>query len=186
MQNNYVNNERPEDAGFFVRLFAYFVDIVIVSVGLLVVRLLIAGMLALLKDTPLSGNILFHYTLKDILLYIFQVIYFILMTYYTGTTLGKKLLNLRVIAVDERRKPSFMDILFRETIGRFLSGLILGIGYIMAGIDKNKQGFHDKLSDTRVVYAKKVKIYPVFQNPPFPNPPLQNPPNYAQEEGMRQ
>lgn len=164
MQNNY-NNDRPESAGFFVRLFAYFIDIVIVTLGLSVIRLMLIGVMSLLEGTPLSGNILFQYNIKDIVLYVCQVVYFILLTYYTGTTLGKKLLNLRVVSEDESKKPSFFDILYRETIGRFLSAVILFVGYIMIGVDNEKRGFHDKLSDTRVVYGKKIKVYPVYQAP---------------------
>ena len=35
-------------------------------------------------------DILFHYSLKDIILYALKVLYFIAFTYLTGTTLGKE------------------------------------------------------------------------------------------------
>ena len=101
--------------------------------------------------------------MKDIVLYLLQVIYFILFTYHTGTTLGKRALNLRVIRTDDEEKLDLFTVIYRETIGRFLSGLIICIGYLIIGIDKEKRGLHDILCDTRVIYAKKVKVYPVYQ-----------------------
>lgn len=170
MQNNCSNGESCEKkevvyAGFWVRLAAYLIDSVIVFAGLLIVRLVLSGLSLFLDGTFLGGNILFHYTLKDIILYIAEVLYFILLTYYTGTTLGKKALNLCVVSAKEDEKLTLLNVVYRETIGRFLSGLIIGIGYILIGLDKEKRGLHDILCDTRVVYTKKVKIYPVYQTP---------------------
>ena len=81
--------------------------------GLLVVRLFLAGVLSVLSGTWLGGNILFHYTLKDILLYVFQVLYFILCTWLTGTTLGKRAMNLRVISVCPGEPLGLLDVVYR-------------------------------------------------------------------------
>ena len=99
MQNSYSSRD-TEYAGFWVRLAAYVIDSIIVFFGLLFVRLFLSGIMSVLSDTWIGGNILFHYTLKDILLYGFQVLYFILCTYLTGTTLGKRAMNLRVVSAD--------------------------------------------------------------------------------------
>ncbi len=173
MQNNVPWENQYTPAGFFVRFFAYTIDRVIVGAGLLFVRMFYAGIAAVISETPICGNVLFHFTVRDMILYLFGVIYVLLMTYYTGTTLGKRLMNLHVLPADPSKKVSFMDILFRETIGRFLSSVILQIGYLMIGADKEKRGLHDILSDTRVVYARKVKVIPVY--PQYvPMPPTNN------------
>lgn len=169
MQNSW-NKNALTYAGFWVRLAAYVIDSVIVFFALLLVRLFSSGLISLTEGTVLGGNVLFNYTLKDIILYVFQVLYFILFTYCTGTTPGKRLMNLYVVSVDEK-KLSFLDVLYRETIGRFLCGLTVGIGYIIAGVDKEKRGLHDMLCDTRVVYMRRIKTYPVFQAPPGMNIP---------------
>ncbi len=158
-----------------MRFFAYMVDSILVFFALLIVRLVMAGVMAAAEGTPLAGHILFQYDLVDIVLYLAQTVYFVLFTYCTGTTPGKRLMNLRVISTD-CGKLTFINVLYREVIGRFLSGVFLGIGYIVAGIDKQKRGVHDMLCDTRVIYAKKVKAYPVRQtatenNCPVPLPP---------------
>mgnify|MGYP000081482146 CR=1 FL=1 len=138
MRNGYSNENY---AGFWVRLAAYVIDSVIVAIGLLVVRLAWIGIGALISGTILDENVLFHYSLKDIVLYIFKVMYFALLTWCTGTTIGKRLMNLRVVPADRNEKLSFVDVLYRETVGRFLCGISIWIGYIIVGIDKEKRAF---------------------------------------------
>ena len=176
MQNSYSSRD-TEYAGFWVRLAAYVIDSIIVFFGLLFVRLFLSGIMSVLSDTWIGGNILFNYTLKDILLYGFQVLYFILCTYLTGTTLGKRAMNLRVVSADGQ-KLTILNVVYRETIGRFLCSLSVGIGYIIAGVDREKRGLHDILCDTRVIYAKRVKVipvYPRYQAPPMPGQPMPGP-----------
>lgn len=47
--------------------------------------------------------------------------------------------------------PGFGAMFVREVFGRFLSGLVSGVGYLWALIDKNGQAWHDKLAGTVVV-----------------------------------
>lgn len=172
MQNNY--SKEVTYGGFFVRMSAYLIDSLIVGVGLVIIRIMLAVATSFMSGDAINASILFNYSLEDIILYICKVIYFVLLTYYTGTTLGKRLMNLRVVNKDGE-KPDLFSILYRETVGRFLSGLVIGIGYIMAGIDKEKRGLHDMLADTYVVYEKKVKIYYEMPKPmPMPQPQPMN------------
>ena len=135
------------------------IDSVVVFAGLLIVRLIFAG-ISLAGGGAITGtDILFHYSLKDIVLYALKVLYFIAFTYLTGTTLGKKAMNLRVVSKNPEEKLTLFNVVYRETVGRFLCSLPVNIGYIVAGIDSEKRGFHDMLCDTRVVYQKKIKVW---------------------------
>lgn len=167
--------------GFFVRLAAFIVDSLIVGTGLLVIKVPI-WFATLGTDNILKRDFIFQYSALDIVFYLLKVCYFALLTYYTGATLGKKLFHLRVIGSEEE-SPSFFDILFRESVGRFLSKVVLCVGYIMVGADKKKRGLHDMLSDTSVVYEHKVSIAVptpvVVQKIPYAvqqpvTPPVQN------------
>lgn len=171
MQNSYDNQEKLagqnsccssgnlEYAGFWVRMAAYMIDSVVVFAGLLIMRLIFAG-ISLAGGGAITGtDILFHYSLKDIVLYALKVLYFIAFTYLTGTTLGKKAMNLRVVSKNPEEKLTLFNVVYRETVGRFLCSLPVNIGYIVAGIDSEKRGFHDLLCDTRVVYQKKIKAW---------------------------
>ena len=135
------------------------IESVVVFAGLLIVRLIFAG-ISLAGGGAITGtDILFHYSLKDIILYALKVLYFIAFTYLTGTTLGKKAMNLRVVSKNPEEKLTLFNVVYRETVGRFLCSLPVNIGYIVAGIDSEKRGFHDLLCDTRVVYQKKIKAW---------------------------
>lgn len=154
-----MQNSRDQQvyAGFFVRLAAYFIDCIIVGAALMAIRipvwfLSLGGAFGFLLD-----DFIFEYSVYDIVLYLLKVTYFVLLTYFTGSTLGKKLLQIQVVSA-EGRKPSFFEIAFRESVGRFLSALIIYVGYIMVGADKQKRGLHDILSDTCVVYHHQKTV----------------------------
>lgn len=153
MQNK--ESERVYE-GFFVRLAAFIVDSLIVGAGLLVIKIPM-WFASFGTDNLLQKDFIFQYSVLDIVYYVLGVCYFALLTYFTGATLGKRLFHLRVIS-SEDRKPTFFEIVFRESVGRFLSRLIVFVGYIMVGADKKKRGLHDILSDTHVIYEHKVTL----------------------------
>jgi uncharacterized RDD family membrane protein YckC len=67
-----------------------------------------------------------------------------------GTTPGKNFLGMEVI--DEHgRRATFWRMLAREWIGKAISGLVFGLGYVWILIDRDRQGWHDKLVSTYVV-----------------------------------
>ena len=126
-------------AGFFVRLAAYLTDIIIVWCAMLVIRIPVWVTTVTSPNNFFVRDFIFQYSIKDILFYLMQAAYFILLTYFTGSTLGKKIFQIRVVSTEER-KMTFFEVVFRETVGRFLSALILSIGYIMIAVDKLKRG----------------------------------------------
>lgn len=73
-----------------------------------------------------------------------------MMLFSNGMTPGKWLVGLYV--VDESGDTaSFVRMLIREFIGKPLSTIVFGLGFAWILIDKNNQGWHDKLVDTYVV-----------------------------------
>lgn len=145
------NNENTLYAGFFVRLAAYILDCILVGLALLVIKIpyLIAWIIN--PDTFIGKPILFKFSAIDIILYLLSLVYFVLMTYFCGATLGKKALKIKVIK-QNNEKLSLVDVIYRESIGRYLSGLIIFIGYILIAVDSKKRGLHDILCDTFVIY----------------------------------
>ncbi len=135
-------------AGFFPRMVAYMIDSVIAFIVGGIIKAPF-GLAAGAGITVLKANFIFQYSFVDVVGYIGMVAYFVLMTYLAHTTLGKMLLRLQVETTDG--EWTFINILYRETVGRFLSG-ILFVGYFAILITSNKQGFHDMLCDTIVVY----------------------------------
>ncbi|NMB32708.1 MAG: RDD family protein [Clostridium sp.] len=145
-------------AGFGVRMMAFIIDSLLIWVTLLFARLPVFVASIINPNNFLNTPILFKFNLSNIIFYLLGAAYFIFMTYYSGSTLGKKLLRLKVTSYDGC-KLTFIDVLYRETIGRYLSAIAF-IGYLMIAIDNEKRSLHDRLCDTRVIYNFKLPIKP--------------------------
>ncbi len=153
-----MQNRRQNDlvcAGFFTRLAAYFIDALLVTMLLAVVRVPIWAWNLFREDLPISKAVVFRFSLLDVVIYLLGVAYFIITTYKTGSTLGKSLLGVKVVSAEGRL--TLLNVCYRETIGRYLSSVFLYIGYILVGVDAEKRGLHDMLCDTRVVYKNMVR-----------------------------
>lgn len=161
MQNNEYTTEEiitiePElnYAGFLPRLVAFAIDNLLIAIVLLFVKIPLGIATLISGANMLTKPVLFEFSTLDIIFYLLGVLYFVIATYNTGTTFGKWLLKLKVVS-SNNTKLSFLDLLYRETIGRYLSSIIF-IGYIIIPFDSEKRGLHDHLCDTRVIYNLKT------------------------------
>jgi len=82
------------------------------------------------------------------------VVYYIFMTMQYGATLGKMALNLRVQNIDTGANLTLGEAILRELVGKFVSGIVFGIGYLWMIKDANKQTWHDKFAKSVVVKTK--------------------------------
>lgn len=159
-QSAFTQSIAKEDiyAGFFTRLAACLIDSLFLFACLALPRFMfwIIGLSS--PDNFLTREVLFSFSIWNILEYLLCKGYFIILTYMSGMTLGKKAMRIKVIAKDGE-KPSLFTVIYRETIGKYLSAIILYCGYLLIGIDREKRGLHDMLCDTRVVYSCKVVEY---------------------------
>lgn len=80
------------------------------------------------------------------------IVYEVLFLRYRGATLGKMALGLKVIR--SNGNPLGWGISLGRYFMYIVSGLILLIGYIMAGFDSEKRTLHDRVCDTRVIYNR--------------------------------
>ncbi len=69
---------------------------------------------------------------------------------YCGQTPGKMAARIKVVRCDGT-DIGYPRAFLREVVGKFLSKLIFGIGYLMVAFDPRKQGLHDKIADTYVI-----------------------------------
>ena len=128
---------RVRFAGFWIRLLALLIDWLVLS--------------------PLLPLFPFNYPIK--LAYAA-----LLLAFWDGQTVGKKICGIRVI--DEYgNHPDLARAVVRE-ISKFLSLLTLGIGYVMAGVTRYKQALHDMVGSTYVVYARTDEPLPVVRMQP--------------------
>jgi uncharacterized RDD family membrane protein YckC len=78
-----------------------------------------------------------------------NILYFIGLWAWKGQTLGQMVFNIKVVRVDG--KPVDLRTSTIRFLGYILCVLTLGIGFLIAAFDRNRQGLHDKLAETYVV-----------------------------------
>lgn len=138
------NMENQEYAGFWIRFAASLIDSLIFAIVIFPLLYIVYGAAYWNAEQGVSGfwDILLQYVFPLAVTVWFWV-------KYMGTP-GKMALRLRVVDADTGQAISTGKALLRY-IGYYLSALPLFLGFVWVGIDKRKQGFHDKLAGTVVV-----------------------------------
>ena len=133
-----------EYAGFWIRTFASIIDSILISIILIPILTSIYGIDYWLTDSWIKGfwDFLFNYVLPAIAIIIFWS--------YKSATPGKIVMKLSIVDAKTGGKPSTAQLIIRY-LGYYVSILPLFLGIIWVGIDKRKQGFHDKLAGTVVI-----------------------------------
>jgi uncharacterized RDD family membrane protein YckC len=94
---------------------------------------------------------------KEMAAWIIPPAYMILCEALFHRTIGKGLLGIQLRADSAKaRYPSFFQIFARETVGKFLSGAILGIGFLAGIGNPRKKTWADRLAGTVVVRTRVV------------------------------
>lgn len=68
-----------------------------------------------------------------------------------STTLGKMLLDMKIVNRKTGKNLGFVDMLFRETVGKMISGSLFMLGFIWIMIDNDNRGWHDMIFNSQVV-----------------------------------
>ncbi len=76
-------------------------------------------------------------------------------------TFGKMMLTERVVMRETGHTPGILRMLVRETLGKMLSALVFGVGYLWALFDNDGQAWHDKLTGTVEVKTGPPRTSPV-------------------------
>lgn len=145
-------------AGFVSRLAAFVVDIVLLMIALSLATTFVNALVGLFNLETLIGRVITGDTVTGALTAaiaglagtLFVSVYGVVAWSINGETLGDMLLGLRVVRADGRRL-SFGRALLR-LLGAYVAGLALFVGFLWALFDGRRQGWHDKLAGTVVVY----------------------------------
>lgn len=167
-------------AGFWKRFAAICIDAIILSIVYLIssviLSVIIVGIIHL-TDHSFRNEVF----IGDLLPIIFQLLSVLLTWLYFGlfekskyqATLGKMILRIKVV------NRSMQPIGFGRAVARYflriLCNFTLGIGYIIVGFTKYKQGIHDMIADTYIVNNRALDNYlyeQQFQSPPQTEYPL--------------
>ncbi|EGA90748.1 hypothetical protein GPDM_03840 [Planococcus donghaensis MPA1U2] len=136
-------------AGFWVRFWAYLIDLLVVAA---LTSILVKPVFAL---SGLETTNMPWYGPYAIVSAVIFYGYFVVMTKFFGQTVGKMIMGIRVVSL-KSDNLSIMTLLFREWIGRFISVTILPL-YWIVGFTPLKQGVHDYIADTTVVHEDSFR-----------------------------
>jgi uncharacterized RDD family membrane protein YckC len=136
--------EGREYAGFWIRVGAALIDSVLFVIVFSIPLTVIYGTEYWTSSTGTKGywDVLIQYIAPVVITIWFW-------TTYLGTP-GKLALRLRVVDAQTGQAISTPQAIGRY-LGYYVSILPLMLGIIWVGIDKKKQGFHDKLAGTVVI-----------------------------------
>lgn len=169
IKDSYYEDEYVEYAGFWLRVVAYIIDAIIISIPISILSFLVVGgsfmagggleNLENLENDPeaamaAGGTMMAGMGIIYVLTIIGSWLYFALMeSSAKQATVGKMALGIKVTNEYGER------ISFGNATGRFfgkiVSGIILYIGFIMAAFTEKKQALHDIIAKTLVVRQQR-------------------------------
>lgn len=133
------------------RIGALFLDGLIFSLILVLAFLISPGLYVILS---LVGSVLYYGFCEGSSLH---------------ASLGKRMCGL--IVVDQNGTPFGYGTAFLRALCRLLSGLCLGVGFLMGLFDPNGITLHDRLAGTFV--ASRAAVQPIVITPPSPSPHIE-------------
>lgn len=134
-------------AGFWMRFWAFLIDIAIISAT---TGLTIRPIFALLDWDMTATNWYAPFVLLSAVIY---YAYFVLLTKFLKQTLGKMIFGLRV----EKENGEALDwgtVIFREVIGRFIQKTFFFLPCLIVAFTPQNKGIADFFADTIVVHEK--------------------------------
>lgn len=87
-----------------------------------------------------------------------QAMYFIGAWAIFGRTLGMSVIGIRVEETNRPEDVTFTRALLRY-LGMYVSFIVFGLGFLWVLVDRRRQGWHDKLGNTVVVYSRTARRY---------------------------
>ncbi len=145
-------------AGFWKRFAAHLIDKLIISVVAMIILIPFIAMMGMttfmsrrhdIESVGLFVSVFILYLGAILLIIVAEWLYFAIMESRRGATIGKMALGIVVTDLTGQK------ISFGRASGRYfskiLSGLILYVGYMMAGWTQQKQALHDIVAGTLVL-----------------------------------
>lgn len=128
-------------AGFWIRFLASIIDGIIIGVIGAVIFPGSAsysdGMVKVTQNGP-----------QTLLSLVFTIGFWL----WLSATPGKLILGLKIVE-ENGAKLSVKGAILRY-IGYIVSGIVIGLGFLWIGFDKEKQGWHDKIAKTHVIHTR--------------------------------
>lgn len=157
--------------GFFERFAAVFIDGVLVLIVMVIIGTILGvvfGSLFAVSATPaimidraepvgpeaingLMNSMRVVNSLSYLIGFVLVSLYYGYFYSKNGQTIGKKVMKLKVVREDNMQYVSFLRAVARDVFGKWVSGMLLGLGYFWYFMSQKRQTFHDMIVSTYVV-----------------------------------
>ncbi len=160
-------------AGFVSRTVASILDLIVILVLAGVTYLLISGTMRLLRIDLFECRQFVAFTdvrsiftnfcalsriLAIITILSIAPLYYLSLWLFAGRTIGMGIVGLRVVRTNGRKLGLSTAII--RLVGFTLSLLTLGLGFLWAIFDDERQALHDKMARTYVIYWTGTQLHP--------------------------
>ncbi len=131
--------------GFWARIFAMIVDTVLLTLVIALVGYFVYG------GFTVDGSVDPHDFSSTVVSFVLPAAIVIAFWLGRAATPGKMLIAAKIVDAETGAVPSTRQALLRY-VGYYVSLLGLGLGFVSIAFDARKQGWHDKMARTVVVY----------------------------------
>ncbi len=139
--------------GFWIRVVAYLIDAIVLNIAFWIIGA-VAGIDVVpthLEEDPSAA--MAAMSRVQLVAIVVSWLYFALMeSSPRGATIGKMAVGLRVVT-DQGNRLSFLNATGRF-FAKFISAIILCIGFLMVAFTDRKRGLHDMIAGTLVIKAR--------------------------------
>jgi uncharacterized RDD family membrane protein YckC len=145
-----MQQQNQEYGGFWIRTGAAIIDSILLLIVVTPVLMNIYGDAYWLTGSYVKGfwDLLLSYIMPAIAIVVFWI--------YKSATPGKMATKLTIVDAKTGGKPTVRQFIIRY-LGYYVAMLPLFLGIIWVGIDKRKQGWHDKLAGTVVIRSNRTE-----------------------------
>ena len=140
-----------EYAGFWVRFIAVLLDLILIGILTILFVSIFFGFDWLITDEILTKANTLNFLLV-------AVVSILLWVNWKGRTPGKRMMGIRIVSYPDYQGFGYKKAIIRKIVGYTLSLMIIGLGYIMIGIRRDKRGLHDLIAGTCVIYDKSTSL----------------------------
>ena len=143
-----------EYAGFWIRFGAIFIDGIILWIAQMIVYAVFgiitaAVMPSMPGESPYPSFFIISQVIITLFSFVISATYDIWFVGRFGATPGKMACKIKIVTPDGG-KVSYSRALGRY-FAKWISSMILGIGFLMAAFDDEKRTLHDRICETRVI-----------------------------------
>jgi uncharacterized RDD family membrane protein YckC len=149
MDGDLTNIQIDRQAGFISRLEAFVIDLVVLTISGVAATWIFELIFRFFMLNRIFSN-LGSLQYSSVIFVILILAYYLYFWGLLGYTPGKFLLGLRIVRRDGRKLS--IGRAFLRFFGYWVSALPLFLGFAWIIFDRRRQGWHDKLADTQVIY----------------------------------